>query len=117
VYLEDVHPSGEVTYVTEGQLRAIHRKLSNEEPPYKTPVPYRTFMKKDAMPLVPGEPAELVFDLLPTSYQFLKGHSIRVAIAGADKDHFPVANTSLPPTLEFHRDSEHASFIDLPVVR
>jgi hypothetical protein len=69
------------------------------------------------MPLVPGEPAELAFDLLPTSYVFLKGHSIRVAIAGADKNHFPLMKTDPPPTLQFHRSLEHASFIDLPVVQ
>ncbi|HNP31326.1 MAG TPA: CocE/NonD family hydrolase C-terminal non-catalytic domain-containing protein, partial [Nitrospirales bacterium] len=26
--------------------------------------------------------------LLPTSYQFKKGHRIRIALTGADKDHF-----------------------------
>ncbi|RJP23078.1 MAG: CocE/NonD family hydrolase [Candidatus Abyssobacteria bacterium SURF_5] len=116
VYLEDVHPSGEVTYVTEGHLRAIHRKLSEEQPPYKTPAPYRTFKRADAMPLVPGEPAQLVFDLLPTSYLFLKGHSIRLAIAGADKDHFPLMKTNPPTILNVHRSQGLASFVDLPVV-
>jgi putative CocE/NonD family hydrolase len=116
VYLEDVEPSGHVTYVTEGQLRALHRKLSDEEPPYKMAVPYHTFKKIDAMPLLPDKVTELVFDLLPTSYLFRKGHSIRVAVAGADKDHFALMETTPPPSLKFYRNSVHASAIDLPVI-
>ena len=115
-YLEDVDPEGNVTYVTEGQLRALHRKLSDEQPPYPHVVPYRTFKHKDTMPLVPGETAELIFDLLPTSYLYRKGHSIRVAIAGADKDHFALMKTEPTPTLKFHRNSVWASAIELPVI-
>ena len=116
VYLEDVDPSGQVTYVTEGMLRALHRKFSADEPPYKMVVPYHTFKKGDATSLVPGEVAELVFDLLPTSYLFKKGHSVRVAIAGADKDHFALMETNPPPELKIYRNAEYSSGIDLPVV-
>lgn len=66
------------------------------------------------MPLVPGEVAELVFDLLPTSYLFKSGHSIRVALAAADKDHF----ATLPgdsPILQVFRGGQRASRIDLPL--
>jgi hypothetical protein len=115
-YLEDVHPDGQVTYITEGQLRALHRKLSVESPPYKDVVPYHSFKRNDAMPLVPGEVAELTFDLLPTSYLFKKGHSIRVAIAGADKDHFTLMKTDPPPTLKFYRSEAYASSIQLSVI-
>ena len=73
-------------------------------------------MRKDGMPLVPGEVAELVFDLLPTSYLFKKGHSIRVAIAGADKDHFPLMKEEPAPTLKFFRTSDYPSVIELPVI-
>ncbi|UCD59316.1 MAG: CocE/NonD family hydrolase [Candidatus Hydrogenedentota bacterium] len=117
VYLEDVDQAGRVVYVTEGQLRALHRKLSNEQPPYRDVVPYRTFKRKDAMPLVPGEVAELVFDLLPTSYLFKKGHSVRVAIAGADKDHFALMKADPPPALRIYRTRSHASAVELPVAR
>ncbi len=51
VYLEDVDPQGRVRYVTEGELRVIHRKLSTKTPPFELPpVPYRTFRKEDAGP-------------------------------------------------------------------
>lgn len=115
VYLEDVDPKGRVTYVTEGMLRAALRKLSDEQPPYPVVTPYRTFLRKDAMPLEPGETAELVFDLYPVSYLFKKGHAIRVAVAGADKDHFAFIPTE-PPTVQVYCNAEHPSHIDLPVM-
>lgn len=50
--------------------------------------PYHTFKREDAMPLVPGEVAEIAFDLLPLSARFEVGWRIRLAIAGADKKVF-----------------------------
>jgi putative CocE/NonD family hydrolase len=118
VYLEDVAPDGTVTYVTEGQLRALHRKLSDKPAPTWQAGPYRTFRRADAMPLVPGEPAELAFELLPTSYLFKAGHRIRIAIAGADAGHFapiPADPAAQPPTLTVFRDRERTSRVVLPV--
>jgi putative CocE/NonD family hydrolase len=115
VYLEDVDASGHVAYVTEGQLRAIDRRLSDSAPPYRQAVPYRTFKRTDARPLVPGEIAELVFDLLPTSYLFQQGHRIRVAIAGVDASHFAVLPGG-PPMVRVHRSRLYASRLDLPVI-
>jgi len=115
VYLEEVDESGHVRYITEGQLRALHRKLSTSRPPYKTVVPYRTFLGRDAKPLVPGQITQLTFDLLPTSYLFRKGRRLRVAIAGADKDHFdPLAGP--PPTVQFYHGGAYRSRIDLPLI-
>ena len=115
VYLEDVDERGRVAYVTEGQLRAVHRRISDAMPPYQQPVPYRTFKRGDAQPLVPGEIAELTFDLLPTSYLFRQGHRLRVAIAGADASHFAILPGG-PPTVHIHRSRLHDSRIDLPVI-
>lgn len=117
VYLEEMDEAGRVTYLTEGQLRAIHRKVSKDRPPYQTLVPYHTFKKKDAMPLVPGEIAELRFGLLPTSVLIKKGHRIRVAIAGHDKSVFARIPAEGTPLVSVARNRQHASFIDLPVVR
>lgn len=66
-YLEDVDEHGVVNYVTEGQLRALCRKVSTDPQPYADVVPYHSHLRKDAERLTPGEPAELEFDLLPTS--------------------------------------------------
>lgn len=115
VYLEDVDPAGAVSLITEGQLRALHRKLSDEAPPYVSPTPYHTYLRKDAAPLEPGQPTELIFDLLPTSYLFRKGHQIRIAIAGADRDHFEIT-PGPPPHLRVFRESGLASHIVLPTI-
>ena len=115
LYLEDVNEAGEVSYVTEGLLRALHRHRSTDTPPYQDVVPYRSFQRKDGKPLSPGKITHLEFELLPTSYLFKKGHRIRVALAGADKDHFPLIPPS-PPTLTYYRNATFPSHVILPVV-
>lgn len=114
VYLEDVDPRGAVCYVTEGELRALHRHLSTAAPPYRQTVPYRTFTRADAQPLVRGEIAELRFDLLPTSYLFEAGHRIRIAISGADASHFAVLPGGAP-AVRLYRDRSHSSRVEMPV--
>ncbi|TFV57989.1 CocE/NonD family hydrolase [Mycobacterium sp. PS03-16] len=115
VYLEDIDDRGRVAIVTEGQLRALHRRLSDAPAPYRQAVPYRTFARDDARALVPGEVAELTFDLIPTSYLFGRGHRIRVALAGVDASHFAIV-PRCAPTFAVHRNRHCASRIELPVV-
>ena len=118
VYLEDVAPDGRVTYLTEGQLRAIQRRLSTETPPYKTTYPYRTFRQKDAEPLIPGQLATLTFQLQATSVLLRAGHRIRVSLAGADNGTFirhPSAQEG-PVTIHVSRGADAVSFIELPIV-
>ncbi len=113
-YLEDVDARGKVGYVSEGMLRAVHRRVRPaDESPYALSVPYHSFARSDAAPLVPGEPAELVFDLQPISHLWRRGHRIRLALAGADRDQF--ANPpGPPPTWLFERGA--ASWLELPVI-
>jgi putative CocE/NonD family hydrolase len=116
VYLEDVDPEGRVTYLTEGQLRALHRRLSTEVPPYHLQVPYRTFKRADTQPMVPGELTELTFGLQPTSALVRKGHRLRIAIAGHDEGTFVRIPAEGTPVITVARNKDHASFVDLPVV-
>lgn len=116
VYLEDVDPEGHVTYVTEGELRGVQRKISPGPRPYNSLMPYHTFKRKDGEPLVPGKVALLKFGLWPTSVLIRKGHRIRIAIAGADKDTFVRIPAEGDPTITVERNSRYASFVDLPVV-
>ncbi len=116
VYLEDVDEKGVVRYITEGQLRGIHRRLSGETGPYWTGMPYRTFKHMDASPMPRGEMIELTFGLQPTSVLICRGHRIRVAIAGADKDTFARIPAQDTPTLRVSYGRNAASFIRLPVV-
>jgi len=115
-YLEDVEPEGRVLYVTEGQLRALHRKTSSEPPPYVHFGPYHSFLAKDASPMRPGEIAEIEIGMHPTSVLFRKGHRIRLAIAGADKDTFVRIPEGETPRLIVERNRARPSELDLPVI-
>ncbi len=115
IYLEDVDPRGRVTYITEGQLRAVMRKISNEKPLYVKFGPHRSEKRVDAMPLVPGEIAELSFDLWATSALVKRGHRIRIAVAGADKDSFERYPRSGSPNITVARSRRHPSHVVLPM--
>jgi putative CocE/NonD family hydrolase len=117
VYLEDIDAAGKVHYLTEGLLRGLHRKVSADVPPYKTAVPYHSFKRKDAAPLIPGTVTELTFGLLPISVWIKKGHRIRVAIAGHDKDNFARIPAEGTPTITVARNAVHGSCLDLPVIQ
>jgi putative CocE/NonD family hydrolase len=116
VYLEDVDEQGSVTYVTEGQLRALHRKVSESPPPYVVQVPYHTYKAADAMPLVPGEIAELHFGLLPTSVLIREGHRLRLGIACHDEGTFSRIPPEGEPLIRVLRDNKYASNIRIPTV-
>jgi putative CocE/NonD family hydrolase len=113
-YLEDVQEDESVQYVTSGGLRAIHRREGGVDAGAQ---PRRhSYRRADAMPLVPGEPAQIIFDLAPTSYQFLSGHRIRITFSGADTSKF----ATLPgpaPTWRIYRDRLRTSSLMLPVVK
>lgn len=117
VYLEDVDETGKVIYLTEGELRAVHRKVSKEKPPYWMIVPYHSFKKQDAMPLVAGQTSEITFGLWPVSVLIKKGHRLRVAIAGHDKSVFARYPQSGTPVFTVERNKRQASFIELPVIK
>jgi putative CocE/NonD family hydrolase len=113
-YLEDVDGAGRSHYVTEGVLRASHRALA-DPPLMYLGLPYHRGFAADLRDL-PAEPAELVFDLLPTSIVFDVGHRIRLTITGADCDNLLVRQTEPRPTLQIHRGAAYASSVVLPVI-
>ncbi len=117
VYLEEVFPDGHVGYVTEGVVRARHRALRPAAAaPYRQPTPYRTGLSADARPLEPGRPDSIWVDLLPVSHLFRAGSRIRVAIAGADRDHFALIPPGEVPTLAILRGGARASRLTLPTM-
>jgi len=113
VYLEDVDEKGNSTYITEGGLRLIHRKEQIQDDENFN---MHSFNELDAHPMVEGKVTEVAFKMWPTSVLIKKGHSIRIAIAGADKrvfDRFPKHGT---PTYEILRNLVDMSFVELPVI-
>lgn len=111
-YLSEEEPDGTVGYVTEGVLRALHRKVSDCPPCYRATWPYHTHDRADAAPLVPGRVERMVLALLPTSWMFAKGSRIRLAIGGADIDHYGQVPHGRPPLFTVQRGE---SFLDLPL--
>lgn len=114
VYLEEVEADGTCRYVTEGVLRALHRKSVPCPANHRTSWPYHSYARADAAPLVPGEVTLLRFALLPTSWTFRAGSRLRIAIAGADSDHYGQVPHGRPPLLHIHRGGGTASLIELP---
>jgi predicted acyl esterase len=117
VYLSEVEADGTVRYVTEGVLRAIHRKESEPEPRQNWSWPFRTVARADARPMPKGEPQRLRFALLPTAGAFKRGSRIRLAIAGADADPYGQVPHGWPPLLGSRRGGASGSSVTLPSVR
>lgn len=115
-YLEDVDETGKSTYVNEGGLRALHRKVI-ENPVAGLPVPYHSFKKEDAMPLKVGEIATIQFEMIPTSVKIARGHRIRIAIAGADKDNFARIPKEGEPIIRVYHSRSRPSYVELPVIK
>ncbi|WP_159520702.1 CocE/NonD family hydrolase [Sunxiuqinia indica] len=111
--IQDVAPDGTLTsYNVQGQLRASMRKLA--EPPYnKLGLPYHSCNEADVNPLIPGEPTQLEFSILPISMIFKAGHKIQLAIsfAGRGTPHLDPA-----PEVTIYRDQTHQSTLTLPVI-
>jgi len=114
-YLEEVDETGYSRYLTEGVLRASHRKL--DAPPFSyMNLPYHRSFAEDVAPLPSGQPVELVFDLHPTSNIFDAGHRIRLTVACADQTSFETPVLSPAPKVTIHRNSRFASYVQLPII-
>jgi carboxylesterase type B/predicted acyl esterase len=109
----DVGPDGTAkSYNVHGRLRASMRKL--DDPPYNNlGLPWHRSYEEDVAPLVPGQPAELEFDILPVSMVFKAGHRIRLVINFADRT---TPKLDPAPKVTVYRDSTHRSYLTLPVI-
>ena len=114
VYLEEVDSHGRSTYITEGDLRASHRKLG-QAPFNNFGLPFQSHYQADQQSVAAGEPFEMVFTLLPTSYRFHAGSRIRITLAFADAGNFDTPILNPAPVLQLLRDAGHPSFVEIPV--
>jgi predicted acyl esterase len=103
-------------YLTEGNLRASHRK-AGRAPYHNLGLPYHSYYQSDLELIPAGNPVELVFSLLPVSYRFHRGSRIRITIAFADADNFETPVIDPAPKLQLLRDINHPSFIQFPIVQ
>ncbi len=115
VYLEDVAPDGRVTYITEGQLRAIHRAPADPGTlPFDQGAAPHSFARADALEVRPGEAMQMRIALNPVAALIREGHRLRIAIAGADANVFRryPAEGELVLEIVFGRDD---SLVDVPL--
>ncbi len=95
-------------------LRASHRKLG-QAPFNNFGLPFQSHYQADQESVPAGEPFEMVFTLLPTSYRFHAGSRIRITLAFADAGNFDTPILNPAPVLQLLRDAGHPSFVELPV--
>lgn len=118
VYLLDEAPDGSINYITEGNMRLLHRKIGDKSTmPYPDAenVPYHSYLEADAAPMVPGKPDQVQFDLLPVSYQIKAGHKIVIAVSCADRAHFELLD-SADDQIKIYHTASMPSSITLPVM-
>ena len=116
VYLTEVEANGVERYVTEGLLRALHRKERAPPETYCTTWPFRSFSRSDAAPLEPGKVERIRIPLLPVAWRFSAGSRIRLSIAGADDDHCGQVPHGRPPLVTILRGGYNTSQLELPVL-
>jgi len=135
VYLEDVDEAGRSLMVTEGQLRSGWADLQEKNTATDCDIevlpdlPWHGYEKDQYQSglLENGRIVELVFDLQPTSWTFKAGHSIRLAITGANwpdfelhprlsPDNSPEAADNVVPKIQVHRGDQYRSCIVLPAI-
>ncbi len=114
-YLESVAPDGTVRYLTEGVLRAIHRRTASTAPAYVPLGPHRSFLRADASPLLPGQLATVTFALYATSVRVPGGSRLRLAVAGADAPLFQRIPADTDAVWTVFRDSARPSSLQIPV--
>ena len=114
-YLEDVAPDGRVTYLTEGELRLLHRKTASGgcDP---APGTQRSFSRADGAAVTPGELMHVELTLLPVAARIRKGHHLRLSLAGADAGNFPML-TETPATWSVAYGGRNGSTLSVPMRR
>jgi uncharacterized protein len=115
VYLEDVAPDGSVTYLTEGELRLLHRKPCAEPASFDVYGPCHSFRSEDTEPMLPGRVEEVTIALHPISALVRAGHAIRIALAGHDASSFARIPATGTPVWSLAHDLDHPSRVELPV--
>ena len=104
-YLEDVAPDGRVSYLTEGELRLLHRATTGA-PCDPAPGTARSFAREDAAEVIPGESMRVEIPFAATAALIRRGHHLRLSLAGADAGTFaPLVDAPVTWTLSYGADA------------
>ncbi|MYA08635.1 MAG: CocE/NonD family hydrolase [Holophagales bacterium] len=113
--LEHVLADGSVAYLTEGFLNFAHRKTADAEFGHDGAYWHR-WLREDLLPVRPGEPMSVRFELYPVSCIARAGDRLRLTLAGADADNLIVPTIGDEATLRVTQGGERASRLLLPIV-
>lgn len=116
VYLEDVSPEGRVTFLTEGQFRAIHRRPADPSAlPYdQGPAPH-SFTRADRLDVSSGERIRVEFALGSLAARIARGHRLRIAVAAADAHMFRSYSNGGPERFDIFYGGKCGSTVTLPL--
>ena len=112
-YLEDVAPDGRVTYLSEGELRLLHRATASGDCD-PAPGTERSFARADARPVTVGEPMRIELSFATTAALVRQGHRVRLSLAGADAGTFPLLSEE-PANWVVRFGGAEGSTLTLPV--
>lgn len=117
VYLEDVAPDGRVSYLTEGVLRAIHRKVTDapQKLPYDPGPSPHSFARAEAEPVVPEQDFTITLKFFAVAALIRKGHRIRLALSGADADTFRGFHRDIDERFDIHHGGLTPSAFEVPL--
>jgi uncharacterized protein len=90
----DVAPDGSESVISEGSLRASHRRLDPGRSTWARPYHPHT----DPRPIEPGRFYEYAIEIWPTAYRLARGHRLQVRVTSTD------LATHLPGWIDFDRD-------------
>jgi len=109
-----VNAEGKSFPISEGALRASHRKLSSPDWEIRG-LPHHSFTREDQLPLKDGEVASLDFYLQPLAYTIHPGERLRVVLMGSDMKNFDVLVPEKAPRIRLYGLKNDPSYISLPM--
>ena len=116
VSLQEVDESDSINQVSEGALRALHRKES--EPFFNNMgLPFQRHYEEDLLSIPLDQPVKLAFDLLPTAKVFTKRHRIRVTISCNNAEWKEMSKEEQAPVIKIVGRHQTEPEIRLPVVK
>ena len=90
------------------------RKTSPAPWPLPAGVPWHRAYAEDAHALTPGQPVQLEFEMMPTSWLFRPGHRIQITVTGSD--HRERLRDPAATTITLYGDKAHPARVTLPVI-
>jgi putative CocE/NonD family hydrolase len=114
VYLKAISPTGQATYLADGQIRLSDRKRQADAEPGRGSS-FNSFLKKDSEPMPLNQPEAVEISLSPIAVEVPAGYRLRFEIAGADADTFERVPQRGPVTLTFLQTRDNHSTLSLPV--